>query len=93
MCFYNKAVMFYFFSDFEDVLKAIKWPFVTVTLSKTPTINQAEKRNEMASLFKKLLRLNLPYPLLCGVWIEWALKNLKVSFCIFLLCEYQNPSL
>lgn len=47
-------------NDFEDVLKAIKWPFVTVTLSKTPTINQAEKRNEMASLFKKLLRLNLP---------------------------------
>ncbi|GAB1607404.1 RAD50-interacting protein 1-like [Argonauta hians] len=58
--FWYKLLKNKFASEFEDLLKAIKWPFVTVTLSKTPVVNQSKQKNEMASLFTKLLHVNLP---------------------------------
>ena len=61
-------ILLYFFiycREFEEVLKAMRWPHVISTV-KTPAVtndNFKDLKDRMGRLFEKLLRLQLPYPL------------------------------
>ena len=52
-------------SEFDEVAKALGWPFVTTAIAMPPPAStQTELRNRLATLFGQLLKLQLPYPLL-----------------------------
>ena len=52
----------FYFSDFEEVLKLLKWPQIALTLKSPSTQNPVEAKTKMEHLFKQLLKLHLPYP-------------------------------
>ncbi|WAQ97395.1 RINT1-like protein [Mya arenaria] len=47
-------------SEFEEVLKQLKWPLVGVSIKSPPTQNVKEARTRMDTLFTELLKLQLP---------------------------------
>uniref|UniRef100_A0A0B6ZWY6 RAD50-interacting protein 1 n=1 Tax=Arion vulgaris TaxID=1028688 RepID=A0A0B6ZWY6_9EUPU len=58
--FWNKILQDRIAVEFEEVLKALRWPLVVTTI-KAPTVtNVAELKERMGKLFKKLLSLQLP---------------------------------
>ncbi|CAG5129171.1 unnamed protein product, partial [Candidula unifasciata] len=58
--FWNKILQDRIAVEFEEVLKALRWPLVVTTM-KAPTVtNVVELKERMGRLFKKLLNLQLP---------------------------------
>ena len=49
-------------SEFEDVLKILKWPFIVSTVKKLPVHNMDDANEKLDFLFSQLLQLQLPYP-------------------------------
>ncbi|KAL4240718.1 RAD50-interacting protein 1 [Mactra antiquata] len=47
-------------SDFEEVLKLLRWPLVAMTIKSPPVQNPAEVKAKMETLFKLLLKLQIP---------------------------------
>ncbi|XP_053393642.1 RAD50-interacting protein 1-like isoform X2 [Mercenaria mercenaria] len=47
-------------SEFEEVLKLLRWPLVAMTIKAPPVQNPAEVKSKMEQLFKQLLKLQLP---------------------------------
>ncbi|XP_072036444.1 RAD50-interacting protein 1-like isoform X2 [Amphiura filiformis] len=48
-------------SEFDEVVKALGWPFVAAAISMPPTVaTQKELRTRLATLFGQLLKLQLP---------------------------------
>ena len=56
--------MIYYFSEFEEVLKLLRWPIFAMTIKAPAVQNRAEVQAKMEQLFKQLLKLQLPYPFL-----------------------------
>nr|XP_006814775.1 PREDICTED: RAD50-interacting protein 1-like [Saccoglossus kowalevskii] len=49
-------------SEFDEVLKILRWPFISSTVPGPPLPNHAELILKMETLFGQLLKLQLPYP-------------------------------
>lgn len=66
------CLCFFLFSEFEEVLKVMRWPTVPTTMKAPPVSNYSELKTRLQRLFKKLLHLQLPYPvcLLAGFSCE-----------------------
>ncbi|KAL8616926.1 hypothetical protein ACOMHN_041845 [Nucella lapillus] len=58
--FWNQILRDRVADEFEDVLKAMRWPMVPATLKAPPITNTAELTMRLGKLFKKLLHLQLP---------------------------------
>lgn len=58
----NKLFLNIVTSDFEEVLKLMKWPQIALSLKSPTPQNPAETRAKMEQLFRQLLKLHLPYP-------------------------------
>ncbi|XP_077980445.1 RAD50-interacting protein 1-like [Glandiceps talaboti] len=65
--FVNSTVLFWYkilneklSSEFEEVLKGVRWPFIVSTIPATPVQNQSELITKMETLFGQLLKLQLP---------------------------------
>ena len=57
-----KKTFLYICSEFEEVLKAMRWPVVGTSLKVHPVTNTTELKIRLGKLFKRLLHLQLPYP-------------------------------
>ncbi|RUS71090.1 hypothetical protein EGW08_021151 [Elysia chlorotica] len=58
--FWNKILRDRIAVEFEEVLKALRWPLVVTTLKASPVTNVTELKERMKKLFKKVLSLQLP---------------------------------
>lgn len=58
------------FSEFEETLKQMKWPLVAMSIKAPPVQNAAEAKSKMELLFKQLLKLQLPYPLIKDTYVD-----------------------
>ncbi|GFR73909.1 RAD50-interacting protein 1-like [Elysia marginata] len=58
--FWNKILKDRIAVEFEEVLKALRWPLVVTTIKAAPVTNVTELKERMKKLFKKLLNLQLP---------------------------------
>ncbi|XP_048248594.1 RAD50-interacting protein 1-like [Haliotis rufescens] len=58
--FWNKLLKDKIAAEFEDVLKAMRWPLVASTIKAPIVANATEMKSRMQSLFKQLLQLVLP---------------------------------
>ncbi|XP_070580995.1 RAD50-interacting protein 1-like isoform X1 [Ptychodera flava] len=65
--FVNSTVLFWYkilneklSSEFDEVVRALGWPFITAVKPSTPSANQGELKQKMETLFSQLLKLQLP---------------------------------
>ncbi|KAH9508475.1 RAD50-interacting protein 1 [Bulinus truncatus] len=58
--FWNKILRDRIAVEFEEVLKALRWPLVVTTIKAPSVTNVKELKERMEKLFKKLLNLQLP---------------------------------
>ena len=59
------------YSEFEEVLAALNWPFVSSAVPMPPPpAQQAELKERVEILFGQLVKLQLPYPLECPFVIK-----------------------
>ncbi|XP_041364407.1 RAD50-interacting protein 1-like [Gigantopelta aegis] len=57
--FWNNILQNKIATEFEDVLKAMRWPLVATTIKAPPVTNAVEVKAKMECLFKQLLHLDL----------------------------------
>ncbi|KAI8794641.1 RAD50-interacting protein 1 [Biomphalaria glabrata] len=58
--FWNKILSDRIAVEFEEVLKALRWPLVVTTIQAQSVTNVKELKERMEKLFRKLLNLQLP---------------------------------
>ncbi|XP_076459173.1 RAD50-interacting protein 1-like [Babylonia areolata] len=58
--FWNQILRDRVADEFEEVLKAMRWPMVATTMKAPPITNTTELKIRLGKLFKRLLHLQLP---------------------------------
>lgn len=76
---FQKFILFFLLlkSDFEDVLKLMKWPQIAQSMKSPTPHNPAETKAKMEHLFKQLLKLHLPYPYLVCNTINYVITDMQ----------------
>lgn len=61
-CYFYLFICIFFPSEFEEVLKIIRWPFVTGNITVSAPAPPTEALQRFQILVQYLLQLQLPYP-------------------------------